>query len=484
MASGCGTVSNPNREPAVLASLQVSDAIMGQSGLVRVVFSNPVLEDTTVMLASTPSGLITLPTSATVLADGLTVDVQYMGVAAGTAQITATSGSDTQIASLQVVDSLLIGQPNVSPMEVGAITTAGVLVNIHVAAPLTVMLASSQASVATVQSTVEIPQFANQAVAQVTAVGPGSSALTFSADGYQTTGEVTVVDQAQLTSLGIGSLPPSTTTFVYAQLSAVPRGSGSIILSSTNTAVATVPPSAPTGGNTFIPIEITTGATSGTATITATYNSFSLSSIAFVSSPTSSYFPDFCELFANNSNMEVGAAMLVNLFFCGAPLNNTTAQIGFSAGGIVTTPSTTVEIPANVGGVSFPIIGVANGTTNVQVTVDGQMQQFTVTVKAPAFSLTGCPFCPACGGCSDATLSISPNTSTFVYIASDTVLANDHTFTLASASPGIAQVSSATVTIGAGSSFTNFGIEGVAAGSASVTTKNGSTTLTSAVTVP
>ncbi len=68
-------------------------------------------------------------------------------------------------------------------------------------------------------------------------------------------------------------------------------------------------------------------------------------------------------------------------------------------------------------------------------------------------------------------------------INSDALLAADRTFTLSSSNPNVAQVSSASVTAGAGSFGTSFGLKGIAPGTSTITATNGSTTLTTTVTV-
>ena len=472
LAAGCGSVSNNlPREPAVLTGLQVSDAVTGQMGLMRISFSNPVENDTTVTLASSSTAVATLPASVTVLAGGLSADVQFTAVAAGTSALSATSGMESQTAAVQVVDAILVYPSYTAPMEVGAVTTAGVDINIRVAAPLQVMLTSSNTSIAKVDAMVTIPSFQQFTQAQVTGVAAGNATLTVSADGYLSTNTVTVVEKAQLTQIYTnGVMPPGSSTYAYAYLNAVPRSGGTVTFASTNTAVVMVPPSASPSGNTYVPFAVTAGTSSGTSTISATFNGFTLSTIAYVGDPSSTNFLRFVNLSANQPTLEVGAATLVNASFNPPASTDDSGQIMFSAGGILSTPSTTMVIPANNFGVSFPITGIANGSTNVTVTVDGQQLSVPITIKVPVFSM------PSPG-------TVPRNNTVTIGVNSDALLASDRTFTLNSSAPGVAQVSSASVTAGAGTFGTSFGLKALAPGTSTITATNGSTVLTATITV-
>jgi hypothetical protein len=470
-ASGCGTVSNPAHEPAVLTTLQVSDAITGKMGLVRIEFSNPVAADTTVTLTSSHPAVATIPASVTVLAGGLSADVQYMGVASGTAQITATTGMDSQVAAIRVVDTLIVYPYGVQNMEAGALTQTGANVNIRVADPLDVTFSSSNPSIATVDAMVTIPAFSSSNTAQVTGVSPGTAMLMTSVAGSVSTTPITVVDKAHLNYLYVGNtMMPGTSQYVYAYLDAVPRTGASVALASTNPAIAMVPPMASTSGNSSVPFSITAGSMSGTSTITASFNGFSLSAIAYVGSPSNSNFLRFNSMFANNSVIEVGAATLVFADFGPTSQSNDSGTIMFTSGGVLSTPSMTMTIPANTSQVSFPVTGLATGTTNIVVIVDGQQQTCSVTVKNPVFSLT-----PAG--------TVLHNETTTIGINSDTLLAFDRTWALSSSNTGVAQVSSASVTSGAGSFGTQFGLKAIAPGTSTITATSGSTTLTTTITV-
>jgi hypothetical protein len=233
-----------------------------------------------------------------------------------------------------------------------------------------------------------------------------------------------------------------------------------------------VPASAPTSGTTSVPFEVTTGSKSGTATITATYNDISTSGIEYVSNATDSSFADFCEVFGNASALEVGAATTYYAYLCVASPVDTTGQIAITTSGVVTAPTTTVQIVANTNENPFPITAVADGTTTIVVTVDGVQEQTTVIVRAPTFSFDY-----------GSAVTLEESYQYEVYLESDTLLASDRAFTLASSNPSVVQLSSASVTIGAGATDAVFGIKGLTTGSANVTAVNGSTTVTIAVTI-
>jgi hypothetical protein len=470
VGSGCAGSSG---DPAALASLEVSDAVMGQMGLVRIEFSNPVSQDTTITLSSTPPGLIMLPSSAKLLDGSLSVDVQYMAVAPGTGQITATSGTLTQAAAIQVVDALVIGAPTTAALEVGAIAPANVVANIRVATPLAVTLTSSEPSIATVTPMVTISQFAQSAEAEVAAVAVGSSTLTASGGGYTTAAPITVVDQAELESITVGTLAPSTTKLASITLSAVPRAGGAISLTSTAPSVAMVPASLPTNGSTVVEVPVTAGTASGTATITATFNNYSVNGIADVTDASESEIPQFCEVAITGSTViEVGGNVIGEALLCNAAF--TTAQSGqitFSAAGVASTPNPTLQLPAGVTVATFPITAVADGTTSVIVVVNGVQEMATLTVQTPTFTMVGTTTLTVIGEVGSET------------IESNTLLGSDRTFDVSSSAPSVVSVSAASVTDGAGALDTLFEIQAVAVGTAVITASDGVTVLTQTVTV-
>jgi hypothetical protein len=484
IAGGCGTVSSTARDPAVLSEVESSSAVMGQMGLVRVTFSNPVLEDTTVTLSATPSSLVTLPATATVLADSLTVDVPFTGAALGYGYITATVGSDVQTTQFSVVPSISLYQLGSATMEAGAITTVyaeitSENIEYELPAPLTLAFTSSDPAVATVEPMVTIPQFQSYQQVEVTAAATGSAVLTATGSGYTATGQVIVVPQASVTSVSYNfngnDVVPGSTQYGYVDLNAITRAGGTITLTSSDPSIVTVPASLPTTGSTSVQFPITAGTNTGTATITATYGASSESSVINVTNGSSSEFQDFCGLGTPATNMELGAAGLVLVEMCTGPQQQEVASITFGTSGILSTPSTSVEVPADPEGfeeVFFPVTATANGTTTVTVVAGGQQLQQPITVKAPVFTMN------------QTTLTLTAlNETDNLGVDSDTLLATDRTFALASTDPSVVAVSAASVVVGAGSTSTFFGIKSVATGTATITATSGSTVLSCVVTV-
>lgn len=171
---------------------------MGQKGRIRVTFSNPVATGTDVMLTSGSTATATVPDHITVPAGAVSAEAPYMGVAPGSVVFRATAAGETQVTTTTVVDILRVTATSGPTFEVGAHGLLSQNVNIRVPEALTLSLASSQASTATVDSTVTIPAFSSTGVAQITAVSPGISQITVGYNGQQATQTVTVIDKARI----------------------------------------------------------------------------------------------------------------------------------------------------------------------------------------------------------------------------------------------------------------------------------------------
>src|SRR5207248_11002322 len=120
-------------------------------------------------------------------------------------------------------------------------------------------LASSQTSIATIDSTVTIPAFSESALAQVTAVGPGASIITASLNGLQATQTITVVDKARIQSLyGTSLLETGGHGYVNISLNAQGASATALTISGTDPSVVNVPATTTIpAGSRLVPIPLT-----------------------------------------------------------------------------------------------------------------------------------------------------------------------------------------------------------------------------------
>ncbi len=231
--------------------------------------------DVVIVLSSNPVGGVTFDSvNVRIPAGSTTGTFRAIGVTEGTATITgATVGYISGSASILVVNLGGILLPTDLTVPPGQ--TAMLDVRLSTVAPVggvTVTLVSGDSSVLGVSPTVFIAHGATTAAtpAQVNGIKFGSTTVTASAGGY--TGDSRTVKVA-----GTLSFSPQAVTVGAAEeqsisliLSAPAPASGlSIILESSNTAVATVPPSVVINSNTTSASVLLRGVALGSTTITA-----------------------------------------------------------------------------------------------------------------------------------------------------------------------------------------------------------------------
>lgn len=229
----------------------------------------------TVDLTSSNTSAVTISPASVALTQGQTTgSFTYTGVASGESTLSAAAtGYLTATTGLTATSALIsLGQlPTVAPGQ-----TSSLALSLGVVAPtggVTVSFSSSNTAVATVTPSVVVPAGTKlpSTNPQITGVGYGSTTITASAAGFAP--DIRTVN-VSLTA----SFPPSTTiplstpTPVVLTISApAPTGGLSFTLSSSNTAVATVPATvAFTAGSTTANVNVT-GTGVGSATISASY---------------------------------------------------------------------------------------------------------------------------------------------------------------------------------------------------------------------
>ncbi|MEO7735268.1 MAG: hypothetical protein ABIY55_30225, partial [Kofleriaceae bacterium] len=162
-----------------------------------------------------------------------------------------------------------------------------------------------------------------------------------------------------------------------------------------------------------------------------------------------------------------------NANFFPPPPNGDSGAITFGTAGILTTPSSTVEISATNCCDSFPILGAVAGTSDVTLTVSGVSQTITLKVVSAATYTLQLP------------ATVKAGSSVTARLSSDAALAANRTVTLTSSNPGVATVTASTAVIGpgSGSGQAAFGVHGVAAGTATITATVRGTAYTATITV-
>ncbi|MFQ5801938.1 MAG: hypothetical protein ACE5JQ_03460 [Candidatus Methylomirabilales bacterium] len=257
----------------------------GTTGNMTVGIPFPALADVTVFLESANPGVATVTPSVVIPIGTTSATVAVNGVAAGTTTITAFApGFADATATVNVTAPL--PTPSIflspSPLDVLQGTTRNLTVNLPSPAPaggVTVSLVSANPGVATLPPSVFIPAGTLSATVAVNGVAAGTTTITASAPGFESsTVTVNVIPPPPL-SLSSSPLdvPQGTTDSLTVGIpSPAPAGGVLVILTSAPAGIVTIPPTVTIPeGATSAPFNVTAVGTAGTtATITASSPGF------------------------------------------------------------------------------------------------------------------------------------------------------------------------------------------------------------------
>jgi hypothetical protein len=253
---------------------------------------------------------------------------------------------------------------------------------------LTFNLVSSVPTVATVPATLTVPEGQTSASFQLSATDVGSTVVTASKSGF-------IGGQSLITVV-----PPPTLTLTPAQLtlgvgrtaeltiqSSVPAGASglTITLSSSNSAVATVPASATISvGASSVTVPVTTVAI-GTATIQAQATEFAAGTAAVTVRPVSLNLPSGA-LVAPSLSRSIPITLSDP-----APAGGLVVTLASSNSAAVTVPAS-ITVPEGQTSANFTLAGVAVGTATVSATATGyQSASLPVTVEAVTIGIGNPP---------------------------------------------------------------------------------------------
>jgi hypothetical protein len=327
-----------------------------------------------VTLTATPAGIVTVPASITI-ANGSTGTFTVTGVATGAAAITAnapgyTSGSANvtvaKLGAIKLQSNITVGPNQSAPFPVTLVSGAPV-------GGVTITLTSSDPTIASVPSSVFIPQgqTAPSAQPQVTGLKFGSVTITASAPGFDGDSQPVQVTAALSFSpktLTVGAGGTGTLTL---NLSAPAPAGLTIALSSDNTSVATVPASVAFPANATSVSVTVTAVSAGSATIHAS----SLPNLADTTATVSVAVLGSIILPANISvNLGQSVALPVTLSTA-APAGGTVVTLTSSDASKLTISPSTVTIGT----------GKTTPDTQPQITGIG-VGTVTITASAPAFT--------------------------------------------------------------------------------------------------
>jgi RHS repeat-associated protein len=244
--------------------------------------------NTDIALASSDPAVLQVPASVTIAQGATSATFTATGLAVGDATLTASANGTARTASVHVspqpaaIVSLL---PNPLPLQQGANGSLTVTINVAQEADTTILLANTDPAVAGVPEGVILVAGAISAQIPVAAIAAGSAQVTASVNG---TSAVSVIDVTPpppfvttITPAAL-SLPKGTPGVLRVTVSRAPNAASAVALLSSDQAVASVPPQVNIpAGALFADFPVTSNSV-GQATISATLNGGSASSIVTV----------------------------------------------------------------------------------------------------------------------------------------------------------------------------------------------------------
>src|SRR5438445_1620258 len=394
------------RAPALVSLLPSPlTVVVNATGTLTVTLNAAQSTNTTVTLGVDHATILQVPATVTVQTGQRQAAFTVTGLAVGDAVVTATLNTSTQTATVHVIQppptvvSLL---PNPLAIQQGATGSFTLTINAAQVADTVIPLTNSAPAVLQAPGSVTVPAGQTSVTFPVTVLRPGNATVTASLNStsasatVQVTPPPTVVTALTLSTV---TVPKGTPGVLHVAVSPASTAPESVSLTSSNTAVATVPATVPIPAGALGADFPVFSVGEGSSTITASLNGGSASATVVVTpaelvtltlSPQSpTVFVGQTEPFTatgtftdgttrdlttsvtwTSSNQNVAT---INASGVASALAAGTTTIAAASGSINTSTTLTVLTP--------PALSLAPATATLRV---GQSLTFTVTSAAPA----------------------------------------------------------------------------------------------------
>jgi len=369
--------------PAGIASLlpATSQLAEGASKSLTLSLTKAVGADTAVALTTTPSGIVSVPASVTVLAGASQTQVPVEAQSPGTATVRAELNGTAAEAAVHVTSppaALVALEPPSLDLYNGA--QSGFTLRLNAAQPeaIEVALAVNPGGIVAVPATVTIPAGSLQATFQAQALALGQAQITATLNGGSKQATVNVIPQ----TLALVSLVPArldlqsgaagslTLTVNAAQPQAV-----SIPLSAAPENVVQVPTSILLpAGQTSVSVPVTALA-EGQATVTATYSGNTVSTLVSVNSP----LPVVTEIAPVAASTPKGSPVSLTVKLDRVPNQPQTVALASSMPDVAGVAAS-VTVPAGAGQADFAVTAAQEGQAQISASLNGGSAQASVTV--------------------------------------------------------------------------------------------------------
>ncbi|HEV2763100.1 MAG TPA: SBBP repeat-containing protein [Pyrinomonadaceae bacterium] len=368
--------------PALTLSLTPASQTIqaGQDGSLTVTLSPAQSSPTVVTLNSSTPSVASVQTAVTIPANQQTASFNVMANAQGSATITAAFGSLTASASVNVPPPptpTLRLDPATQTVEVGDAGMLTVTLSPAQATDSAVSLGSSNASVASVQTSVTVPAGQTTASFPVNGLAQGSATITAAFGGLSANANVNVT--APPPPLPTVSLSPASQTIQAAQaatltaaLSAAQGADTTVALTSSNSGVVSAPSSVTIpAGQTSASFQVT-GVAAGTATVTArlpeALGGASAGATLTVNDAPPPPPPPTITLSPFSLTIRVGNVGQLTVNISAAQNTDTTVRLSSTAPAVATVPDSVV-IPRGSTSATFEVTANSRGRTGVLATL-------------------------------------------------------------------------------------------------------------------
>ena len=427
--------------------------------------SAPAAAPVVVTLASTNTGVATVPASVTIGTSSTSASFMVTPLTAGSTSITASAGSLSASASVTVASAQRLGSLSL-PANVKLTPNQASPFPVSLSAPpssnLTVTLSSSSPAVTISPTTIQVPAgtLTPTPQPQVTGAAFGTASITATAPGYDTAIQAVQVGASLSFASSSINMTGAGTSSVLLNLSVPTPTALTINLSSGNTAAVTVPASVTipaNGGSVNVPI---TAVGAGTATIVATPTVATVTGASTTATVTMGkdiqlpsgvvVTPGQQAAFPVTLSKPALSTMYINL-----SSSDPTKVTVDPATMIILSGATTTARPITVTGVSG---GMASITVSAYGFV-GDTQTVLVSSSGPVLPFALSP--------SSLTITGTGSVQTMVVTLPTAAPTGGVKVTLVSTSPTVASVP-ASVTVSAGQTAASFQVTGAGLGSATI----------------
>jgi len=433
---------------------------VGASGTLTAALSPTPTAAGTLNVSSANTAVATVPASVGFASGQTSVPIPVTTLAVGSAVITASANGGSASATVNVtpapptVTSLL--PPSLAVTQ-GASGNLTVTISSAQTADTQVLLATSDANIASVASAVTVPAGQVSAPVPVAGVSPGTAQITASLNGSSASSQITVSPAAP----SVVSLVPATSTVslgasttLTLTISAAQSTDTLVPLSATPAGIVSIPAQVTVlAGQTTAPVVVGTLAL-GQAGITASLNGSTASAIVNVVSPPVAV----TALEPASFTMNVGATSSFTVTINAAQSTGTEITLTVDNPSVLQIPAS-VTVALGQTSAVFTATGLAVGNAIITASANGTSKSSSVHVSPQAAAIVSLlpnplPLQEGATGSLTVAINVAQETDTVIALTSD--------------APAVAQVA-ASVTIAAGAISALIPVNALASGTANVT---------------